>query len=192
MKKLMKSALLILLGGWFVACSPSFQVQNDYDRSVNLKQFKTFWVQPEKDLTQDPLLGSDLNRRRITDAVVQAMEAKGYRLDESNPELIVRYLTDVKDRQQVRSNNSMSPYWWMYGPQNNNYSTYSYEEGRFIVNIYQNNGNRMIWQGWASGKLKAPDKREDRAEMMQGIIGDILRAFPQATADTYSNEVGTR
>ena len=120
------------------------------------------------------------------------MEAKGYRLDESNPELTVRYLTDVKDRQQVRSNNSMSPYWWMYGPQNNNYSTYSYEEGRFIVNIYQNNGNRMIWQGWASGKLKAPNKREDRAEMMQGIIGDILRSFPQATADTYSNEVGTR
>lgn len=192
MKKLMKSALLVLLGGWFIACSPAFQVQNDYDRSVNLKQFKTFWVQPEKDLTQDPLLGSDLNRRRITDAVVEAMEAKGYRLDESNPELTVRYLTDVKDRQQVRSNNSMSPYWWMYGPQNNNYSTYSYEEGRFIVNIYQNNGNRMIWQGWASGKLKAPNKREDRAEMMQGIIGDILRSFPQATADTYSNEVGTR
>ena len=192
MKKLMNSALFVLLGGWFIACSPAFQVQNDYDRSVNLKQFKTFWVQPEKDLTQDPLLGSDLNRRRITDAVVQAMEAKGYRLDESNPELTVRYLTDVKDRQQVRSNNSMSPYWWMYGPQNNNYSTYSYEEGRFIVNIYQNNGNRMIWQGWASGKLKAPNKREDRAEIMQGIIGDILRSFPQATADTYSNEVGTR
>lgn len=192
MKKLMKSSLLILLGGWFIACSPAFQVQNDYDRSVNLKQFKTFWVQAEKDLTQDPLLGSDLNRRRITDAVVQAMEAKGYRLDESNPELTVRYLTDVKDRQQVRSNNSMSPYWWMYGPQNNNISTYSYEEGRFIVNIYQNQSNRMIWQGWASGKLKAPNKREDRTEMMQGIIGDILRSFPQATTDTYSNEVGTR
>lgn len=173
-----------------MACSPAFQVQNDYDRSVNLKQFKTFWVQPEKNMTQDPLLGSELNRRRITDAVVQAMEAKGYRLDESRPELVVRYLTDVKDRQQVRSNN-MSPYWWWYGPQNN-ISTYSYEEGRFIVNIYQNNSDKMIWQGWASGKLKAPSKRDDRAAMMQGIIGDILRSFPQATSDTYSNEVGER
>jgi hypothetical protein len=191
MKNLMKITLLVLLGGWFVACSPAFQVQNDYDRSVNLKQFKTFWVQAEKDMTQDPLLGSDLNRRRITDAVVQAMEAKGYRLDESNPELVLRYLTDVKDRQQVRSNNNMSPYWWWYGPQNN-ISTYNYEEGRFIVNIYQNSTNRMIWQGWAAGKLKAPSKREDRADMMQGIIGDILRTFPQATSDTYSNEVGTR
>ncbi len=193
MKNIMKMTLLVMLGGWFVACAPTFQVQNDYDRSVNLKQFKTFRVDAERNMTQDPLLGSDLNRRRITDAVTAAMEAKGYRLDEGNPELVVRYLTDVKDRQQVRNNNTMSPYWWMWGPQNNNISTYNYEEGRFIVNIYQNSVNdKMIWQGWASGKLKAPNKREDRATMMQNIIGDILRSFPQATTDTYSTEIGNK
>jgi hypothetical protein len=188
----MKITLLILLGGWFVACSPAFQVQQDYDRSVNLKQFKTFRVEAERNITDDPLLGSDLNRRRITDAVTQAMEAKGYRIDESNPDLVVRYLTDVKERQQVRSNNNMSPMWWWHGPMNNNISTYNYEEGRFIVNIYQNNANKMVWQGWASGKLKAPNKREDRSEMMQNIIQDILYTFPQATGDTYSGEIGKR
>lgn len=192
MKNVIKSAILVLLGGWFVACSPSFQVQNDYDRSVNLKQFKTFRVETEKDMTQDPLLGSELNRRRITDAVAQVMQAKGYRLDESNPELVVRYLTDVKDRQQVRSNNNMSPYWWWYGPQNNNISTYNYQEGRLIVNIYQNRSDKMIWQGWASGKLKAPSKRDDRDMMIKGVIGDILRSFPEATSDTYSKEIGER
>ncbi len=192
MKNIMKIVMLVMLGGWFVACSPSFQVQNDYDRSVNLKQFKTFRVDAERNTTDDPLLGSDLNRRRITDAVVKAMEQKGYRLDENNPELVVRYLTDVKDRQQVRSNNTMSPYYWWYGSQNN-VSTYNYEEGRFIVNIYQNGVNdKMIWQGWASGKLKSPDKRDDRAAMMQDIIGDILRSFPQATSDVYSNEIGKK
>lgn len=192
MKNVIKSAMLVLLGGWMVACSPSFQVQNDYDRSVNLKQFKTFRVEAEKDMMQDPLLGSELNRRRITNAVAKVMESKGYRLDERNPELIVRYLTDVKDRQQVRSNGTMSPYWWWYGPQNNNISTYNYQEGRLIVNIYQNRTDNMIWQGWASGRLKAPSKREDRDVMIQGIIGDILRSFPEATSDTYSREIGER
>jgi hypothetical protein len=190
MKNVIKIAILVLLGGWFVACSPAFQVQNDYDRSVNLKQFKTFRVEAEKDMMQDPLLGSELNRRRITDAVAKVMESKGYRLDERNPELVVRYLTDVKDRQQVRSNGNMSPYWWWYGPQNNNISTYNYQEGRLIVNIYQNRADKMIWQGWASGRLKAPSKREDRDMMIQGIIGDILRSFPEATSDTYSREIG--
>lgn len=191
MKSVITSVMLVLLGGWFVACSPSFQVQNDYDRSVNLKQFKTFRVEAEKDLMQDPILGSDLNLRRITNAVTAVMENKGYRLDENNPELVVRYLTDVKDRQQVRSNGAMSPYWWWYGPQNNNISTYNYQEGRLILNIYQSSSNKMIWQGWASGKLKAPTKREDRDVMIQGIIGDILRSFPEATFDTY-REIGER
>lgn len=192
MKNVIKSAMLVLLGGWFVACSPSFQVQNDYDRSINLKQFKTFRVEAEKGMMQDPLLGSELNRRRITDAVAQVMQSKGYRLDENNPELVVRYLTDVKDRQQVRSNGTMSPYWWWYGPQNNNISTYNYQEGRLIVNIYQNRSDKMIWQGWASGRLKAPTKREDRDVMIKGVIGDILRTFPEATSDTYSKEIGER
>jgi hypothetical protein len=49
----------------------------------------------------------------------------------------------------------------------------------------------MIWQGWASGKLKAPTKREDRDLMIQGVIGDILRSFPEATLDTYK-EIGER
>ncbi len=192
MKNVIKTAMLVLLGGWFVACSPSFQVQNDYDRSVNLKQFKTFRVDAEKDMMQDPLLGSELNRRRITDAVAQIMIQKGYRLDERNPELVVRYLTDVKDRQQVRSNGTMSPYWWWYGPQNNNISTYNYQEGRLIVNIYQDKSDKMIWQGWASGRLKAPTKREDRDVMIKGVIGDILQTFPEATSDTYSKEIGER
>ncbi len=192
MKYLIKSVIILLAGSLLVACSQSFQVQNDYDRSVNLKQFKTFRVEMEKDMTNDPILGSELNSRRISGAVAQVMEQKGYRQVERNPELVVRYLTDVKDRQQVRSNGAMSPYWWWYGPQNNNISTYNYQEGRLIVNIYQNGSNNLIWQGWASGRLKAPSKREDRDAMIKGVIGDILRTFPQATADTYSNEIGER
>ncbi|TDB64190.1 DUF4136 domain-containing protein [Arundinibacter roseus] len=192
MKYVIKSVLILVSGVIFFSCSQAFQVQNDYDRSVNLKQFKTFRVEMEKEMTNDPIIGSELNSRRILGAVAEVMEQKGYRQVENNPELVVRYLTDVKDRQQVRSNGAMSPYWWWYGPQNNNISTYNYQEGRLIVNIYQNGTNSLIWQGWASGRLKAPSKREDRDAMIKGVIGDILRTFPQATADTYSNEIGER
>ncbi|GAB2786031.1 hypothetical protein GCM10027275_33080 [Rhabdobacter roseus] len=179
--------VVLLAGGMLVSCSQALQVQYDYDTSVNLKQFKTFKVEAERNMQQDPLLGSELNRRRLTDAVTQVMQQKGYKLDSDNPEIVVRYMTDVKDRQQVRSNNNFSPYWWWYGPMNNNISTYNYQESRFILNIYQSESNRMVWQGWASGKVKAPNKRDDRDEMMRNTIMDILRSFPQATADTYTS-----
>ena len=184
--KLLKWMIPVLVLGLFSGCSKSLQVGYDYDSSVNLKQFKTFRVEAEKSLSQDPLLGSELNRRRLSESVVKVMEAKGYKLDERDPDIVVKYMTDVKDRQQVRSNNNYSPYYWWYGPMANNYSTYNYQESRFILNVYQDQSSRMIWQGWAAGNVKAPTKNEDRGEMMQNIIADILSSFPKATLDTYS------
>ena len=186
--KLTKSVLMTgIVGVLIMSCSQALQVSYDYDRTVNLKQFKTFSVEPEHKTEQDPLLGSDLNRRRLKDAVVEVMESKGYKLDNEKPEIIVRFMTDVKDRQQVRSNNMYSPYMWWYGG-GNNISTYNYQESRFILNIYQNSSDRMIWQGWASGKVKAPTKRDDRDTMVKNTMADILRTFPQATLDTYSRK----
>lgn len=183
-----KSLMVMGLAGiLMVACSQALQVSYDYDSSVNLKQFKTFNVEPEHKIEQDPLLGSELNRKRLSDAVVEVMESKGYKLETNNPELIVRFMTDVKDRQQIRSNNTYSPYMWWYGG-GNNISTYNYQESRFILNIYQSNGDHMIWQGWASGKVKAPTKRDDRDNMVKNTMSDILRTFPQATLDTYSRK----
>jgi hypothetical protein len=184
--KLMKSTIAVVVASaLMMACSQSLQTSYDYDSSVNLKQFKTFKVEAEHNMEQDPLLGSELNRRRLGDAVVEVMEAKGYKMDTKNPDIIVRFMTDVKERQQVRSNNMYSPYMWWYGG-GNNISTYNYQESRFILNIYQKNSDRMVWQGWASGKVKAPTKKEDRETMVKNTMTDILRTFPQASLDTYS------
>jgi hypothetical protein len=186
--KLTKSALVVVVAGiLFMACSQALQVNYDHDTSVNLKQFKTFKVESERTLEEDPLLGSELNRRRLGDAVVEVMKGKGYTLDQNNPEIIVRFMTDVKDRQQVRSNNMYSPYMWWYGG-GNNISTYNYQESRFIINIYQKSSDKMIWQGWASGKVKAPTKKDDRENMIKNTMADILRTFPQATLDTYTRK----
>jgi hypothetical protein len=186
--KLTKSTVWVVVAALFIlSCSQALQVSYDYDSSVNLKQFKTFKVESERSMEEDPLLGSELNRRRLGDAVVEVMKAKGYKLDTSNPEIIVRFMTDVKDRQQVRSNNMYSPYMWWYGG-GNNISTYNYQESRFILNIYQRNSDRMIWQGWASGKVKAPTKKDDRESMIKNTMTDILRTFPEATSDTYSRK----
>lgn len=179
-------AMMVVAGALMLACSQALQTSYDYDSSVNLKQFKTFNVEPESKNEQDPLLGSELNKRRLKDAVVEVMQAKGYKLD-NNPEIIVRFMTDVKERQQVRSNNMYSPYMWWYGG-GNNVSTYNYQESRFILNIYQRNSDRMIWQGWASGKVKAPTKKDDRETMVKNTMADILRTFPEATLDTYSRK----
>src|ERR1043165_1757097 len=91
--KWMKSTAAVVVAGLLMmGCSQALQVSYDYDSSVNLKQFKTFKVEAERNIEQDPLLGSELNRRRLGDAVVEVMEAKGYKMDTKNPEIVVRFM----------------------------------------------------------------------------------------------------
>ena len=72
--KVTKSIAMMLVAGTLMfACSQALQTSYDYDSSVNLKQFKTFNVAPERDNEQDPLLGSELNKRRLRDAVIEVM-----------------------------------------------------------------------------------------------------------------------
>lgn len=162
------------------ACSRSPQIGHDRDESVNLKAFSTFKVESEKEIAKDPVLGSDLNQRRLAVGVTQAMEKKGYVVNEHNPEIIVRFTVDVKDRQEMRgSNNYYAGRRWWNNPVND-ITTYNYQESRLIVNIYQKGTDRMIWQGWLSGQVKPAGKKDNANQALQNLMAEILQTFPES------------
>ncbi|WP_353719881.1 DUF4136 domain-containing protein [Dyadobacter sp. 676] len=160
------------------ACSRGPQVGFDRDPSVNLKNFSTFKVEAEKGVANDPVLGSELNQRRMANAVIDAMKAKGYVLDEKRPQIVVRFKMDVRDRQEIRSNYPYYRWWWF--PPMYDVSTYNYQEGRLIVNIYQADTDRMIWQGWLSGEVKQARKKDSPDENAKSLVAEILRSFPES------------
>lgn len=162
------------------SCSRSIQVGHDRDESVNLRNFSTFKVEAEKEIAKDPVLGSELNQRRMTAGVTEAMEKKGYVVDEKNPDIVVRFTTDVKDRQEVRGSNNYYPYrrWWNNPV--NDITTYNYQESRLIVNVYQKSTDTMIWQGWLSGQVKPAGKKENANETLTNLVTEILRTFPES------------
>lgn len=164
------------------ACSRAPQIGYDRDESVNLKSFSTFKVEAEKEIAKDPVLGSELNQRRMTAGVTQAMEKKGYVVDALNPEIVVRFTVDVKDRQEVRGGNNYYPYrrWW--NTPGNDISTYNYQESRLIVNIYQKGTDRMIWQGWLSGEVKPAGKKDNADEKLKNLVLEILQTFPESAS----------
>lgn len=163
------------------ACSRAPQIGYDRDDAVNLRSFSTFKVEAEKEIAKDPVLGSELNQRRMTTGVIQAMEKKGYVVDELNPELVVRFTMDVKDRQEVRGGNNYYPYRRGWNTAGNDITTYNYQESRLIVNIYQKDTNRMIWQGWLSGQVKSAGKKDNADETFKNLVFEILETFPAST-----------
>jgi len=162
------------------ACSRGPQTGFDRDTSVNLKNFSTFKVEPEKGITHDAILGSELNLRRMSGAVTEAMETKGYALDEKQAEIVVKFTVDVRDRQEVRSSNAYYPYrrWW--NAPMNDVTTYNYQEGRLVVNIYDARNDKMIWQGWLTGEVKQARQKDSPEEITKNQITEILKSFPES------------
>ena len=157
-------------------CASSLNVQTDYDRQANFRQYDSFAVLPDPKYNNDPVLGSELNRRRIANAVAAQFKARGYQ-ESRNPDLLVSFETDTRDRQEVQSTNNFTPYWWyFYGPRVNSF-TRNYEEDRIIVNVRDARADRMIWQGYTSGQILTTRTKDPEQALYKAVAG-VMRQFP--------------
>ncbi len=174
----MKRLLILATGALLMlsACSPNVTVRSDYARGVNFRQYNTFAIEAEPRRNNDAVMGSELNRDRITRALEGELTARGLtRATDGQADLVIRFGTESRDRQSVQSNNTFSPYWMWYGGGMNT-STRNYEENRIIVNAYDARNNRQIWQGWASGQFY--DRNKDVERSIFQSVDKIMAQFP--------------
>ncbi|MFN8357080.1 MAG: DUF4136 domain-containing protein [Spirosomataceae bacterium] len=183
-------ALAIVLG--MSACAPTVSVRSDYDRSAKFGQFQTYTIEADPVRNNDPVMGSALNRKRIIESIDLKMKGMGYVRQDNNPDLMIMFGTDSRDRQQIQSNNYGPMFGWGYwGGMNNNVSSRTYEENRIIVSVYNAQTKEMVWQGWASGQLN--DGRKDRDLVIRSTAMKIMDQFPERfTADSghYRGGIG--
>ena len=87
------------------------KVNVDWDRGTDFSKFHTYAWQP----STHPAKG--LWDQRIIDAVNTQLQAKGFKLVDSNPDLWVVYSNSIKkDQQVVGTGYNMGPAWgWGYG-----------------------------------------------------------------------------
>ncbi len=62
MRKYLQVSMLLLLTAYLISCGPSLKVTDDYDKSVNFDQYKTFALY-NSDSIHDAI--SPLNQQRI-------------------------------------------------------------------------------------------------------------------------------
>jgi hypothetical protein len=92
-KLIMMTATLALLS----ACASAPKVRVDQDANTNFAAYKTFgWFVMEKKEGAQPL--DSLQSQRVRAAVLSAMQAKGYELDEANPNFKISYVLHVYER----------------------------------------------------------------------------------------------
>lgn len=177
----------VFLTGLLASCAPSINVKYDYDPKVNVRQFSTYRIEADRQRNADPIVGSNLNQRRIADALDKSLQGRGYKpATDGNSDLIIRFFTDSKDRQQVQSGGMMSPYsMWYGGGFNNNMYTRQYEENRVVINVYDSRTNDIIWQGYATGQLNNTRKERDRDAIFRETVTSIMKNFPESAGQDY-------
>src|SRR4028118_1454571 len=174
---------IVFLGG----CTASnVAVRSDYDRQANFREYGTYTIVADKQKANDPILGSELNQKRFSQALHVEMKARGYTPVEDEADLLISFQTDAKDKQYTVNNNNWG-YWRWYG--NNTAQTRQYEENRVIINMVDTRTKELVWQGWAIGQFN--DRKKDRDAIFREVVYRIMQEYPHRAGAPISNNTSS-
>jgi len=176
--------VLVIIGTQ--SCEPSLKVSQDYDKSVNFGQFKTFSMYQDINI-HDAI--SQLNQERIINAIKGEMKKKGYQENATSPDVLVNAVAVLQDRVDVTSTTNYYGYGGYYRPYywggagatgTTNYSTRHYKDGSLIIDVVDANTKKLVWQGIGNKEIDKPAKNPD--ETIPKAIASIMEGFPPGAA----------
>lgn len=174
MKKLFLFVTAVALFG---ACS-SVKVSSDFDREANFASYKTYAF--TKEALELPV--GDINRKRIIDAVVNELSAKGF-TSSNQPDVWVDLKVNTEDKESATATTS-SPYGAGYGYRwGGGFSTTTinveqYTEGTMFVDIIDAGKKQLVWQGRAVGTLDPDASAQRRESNIKAAIKQIFTEYP--------------
>lgn len=168
---------LPLLFLFVLASCSSVRVASDFDKNADFNQYKTYAFYKSG---IDKVEISDLDKRRILQAIDTELASKGFTKSE-NPDLLINIFT--KSRQQVDINQFNAGWgygwgwgWnpWMWGGNNTSVSTST--EGTLYIDLVDAKKKELVWQGQGIGVLTQNMNKKD--ERIQEFVQKILAKYP--------------
>ncbi|MFI5138045.1 MAG: DUF4136 domain-containing protein [Sphingobacteriales bacterium] len=202
MKRLGYLAFTLLLLAGLLGCT-SYNYYTAAINKTNLSSYHTFaWMPPSN--SGDKKMMNNAADAKIREAATTALIAKGLRLDQTNPDLVVNY-TSIVGR-GVRTN-YYSPYpyyggfypgWgfgWGWGWRYNPYFYYGapfayyggltyaeqehYKEGTLIIDLIDTRTRKIVWRGFGVGEVHNNPQKDidDLPKEVNGLL-DQLQLTP--------------
>lgn len=168
--------LALLISG----CS-SLKIATDYDPSADMTPPKNFAI-VHKDIEGQDTLTAD----RIIAALRSELKAKGYiETPKESADFCLLFHTGVTTKTRIDTDYqhvNMYPYSYGYGygmvvmPQTR---TYSYDEGKLIVDAVLPQKNKIIWRGTAVDNLKNLETPQEKTEYINKVLKELMKRFPK-------------
>jgi len=174
------AAMLTLLA----ACATGPRIRTDFDPEADFSRYRTYaFYQP---IAMESSGYSTFITDRIKTNVRREMEARGYRYDETSPDLRVNFQGIVEERTDVYSTPQVD-YQYYYSYRARSYVAVPvwydqahvsrYTQGTLTVDLVDAARNRMVWTGDAIGRVTQRTPLE-RAEQVDRSIMEIFLRYP--------------
>lgn len=160
---------------------------HEYDQQADFSQLQTFaWLDPEyerEDVSvSHPVLESPLLGQRVERAVTAALQEKGFRPVEENPDFYVTYHT-AQNENERRGASYIQLGYGRYDPFFGtgvllDMTPRSFQEGTLIIDIVDAETDQLIWRGWRDAYLT---QRNFEDAQVNETVRRILTAFPPGT-----------
>ncbi|AIY67408.1 DUF4136 domain-containing protein [Pseudoalteromonas piratica] len=161
----------------------------DYDRTANFASYKTFAFVDNANLAKNTTNYqiSPLMEQRVREAVTRELKAKGFsQVASTQADVLINYHASVEkkiDVDTISYNAGMGhPYsarwgYWGVGYETHT-STREYEVGTLVLDVIDRNEKALVWRGAKGGKLKKNQSPEQRTQVANELIAEILSNFP--------------
>jgi hypothetical protein len=175
--------LLVLMHVVFFVSPVLAQVKSDYDKDTDFTKYKTYtfagWQKDcEKQLTE-------FDQKRITDALKAEFENRGLTLvDKMGDAKVSIYIVLQKETSTTAYTDytgglGYGPRWgWGagMGSATTTYSQNDYTVGTLVVDMYDEDSKKLVWQGVIQSTVK--EKPKQREKSIPKNIRKLMRDFP--------------
>lgn len=162
------------------------EIRTDHDAAVDFSRYATFAFMDRAERGQ-AMTYDTIGDRRVIASVTRALEDRGYRRVESEPDLLVNFAISTEDVQDVRTVPSagLPPYWYgwrggyYYPWPAYTYETYvdRYERGTLFIDLVDAERRQLVWEGRAVGRITKAT-REDPAGALDNAVAEIFARYP--------------
>ena len=168
--------------GLLTACSSP--TVSDADPTADFSSYQTYAFL--SDVATDKAAYETLERAHLKAAVGRELNARGYRQDNTQPDLLVNFAIETQEKVQSRTVPT-GGYGIGYDPFYDVYTTGwgmshttridQYTEGTLEIDLIDVDDRKMIWQGRTKGRLTQKDMQNYKATLDEAVT-DIFEQFP--------------
>ncbi|MEP0710549.1 DUF4136 domain-containing protein [Algoriphagus sp.] len=183
LKQVVIGALLL-----FFSISSFAQVKSDYDKDADFSSLKTYSFQGWQNDSDKQL--NEFDKKRILDALKAEFDARGMTLVQSDADaevtlyLVLDSKTSTTAYTDFMGGMGYGPRWgWGMGvggmgmgSATTTYNEDDYTEGTLVVDMYDNSGKKLVWQGVLTSVVQ--EKPEKREKTIPKKIKKLMKQFP--------------